>query len=142
VAKAARQGDHRRRLGRRKWLDSLFKRAICGFSKRRARRPISRSIPAVAGTPATGTARRTTTAPPDYAGAVSQNQQRSKRPAASSGAEAAIANADVVGIATPARCFAKLDAAAFRRSDKRCVVLDCWRVLRPEVADVMFLGRG
>ncbi len=62
-----------------------------------------------------------------------------------SSAEAAIAHADVVVICTPDLDFAGLGAAAFTQGGRRRVVLDCWRVLSPavaEVADVMYLGRG
>jgi UDPglucose 6-dehydrogenase len=62
-------------------------------------------------------------------------------------AEAAVANADVVVIATPAQEFAALapDCFAVANGAARKVVVDCWRVLPApvaEVADVVLLGRG
>ncbi len=57
-------------------------------------------------------------------------------------AEAAVAAADLVVIATPAAAFRNLPVAAFRGGK---IVVDCWRVLSPEVgeiADLVYLGRG
>jgi len=59
-------------------------------------------------------------------------------------AAAAIAAASCVVIATPAAAFRALPAQAFATGPRR-VVLDCWRVLPPEigaVADVVYLGVG
>jgi UDPglucose 6-dehydrogenase len=59
-----------------------------------------------------------------------------------SDAATAIGYAEVVVIATPAREWAALKPADFPR---RIVVVDCWRVLSPEVAevvDLVLLGRG
>jgi len=61
------------------------------------------------------------------------------------GAEAAIAAADIVVVATPAHAFAALGPEVFARGGRRLVVLDCWRILADavaEVADVVHLGRG
>ena len=60
-------------------------------------------------------------------------------------AEAAIAAADVVVIATPARSFADIAPAAFAEGRRRRIVLDCWRLLPDSVADVatvLHLGRS
>lgn len=60
-------------------------------------------------------------------------------------AEAAIGAADIIVIASPAPEFARLPATAFAAQGKRRVVLDCWRILPAEVADladVVHLGRG
>lgn len=60
-------------------------------------------------------------------------------------ATAAIAAADVVVIATPARAFAELSPAAFIPDGRRRIVIDCWRLLSAEVADVatvIHLGRA
>jgi UDPglucose 6-dehydrogenase len=64
--------------------------------------------------------------------------------AASAGA--ALAEADVAVITTACAEFKALPAAAFvDRRKRRLKVIDCWRVLPPEVhavADVVHLGRG
>lgn len=56
------------------------------------------------------------------------------------------AAADVLVIATPWAEYARLHHDLLRRSGRRCVVLDCWRVLPRqslcEVADVVYLGLG
>lgn len=60
-------------------------------------------------------------------------------------AEAAIALADLVVIATPAGCFKALRPEDFVAEGRRRIVIDCWRILAPEiaeVADVVLLGRG
>jgi len=60
-------------------------------------------------------------------------------------AEAAIAAAEVIVITTPAPEFRDLPASAFAVRGKRRVVLDCWRILSAEVADVadvVHLGRS
>lgn len=60
-------------------------------------------------------------------------------------AEAAIGAADIIVIASPAPEFSRLPASAFAAQGKRRVVLDCWRILPAEVADladVVHLGRG
>ena len=60
-------------------------------------------------------------------------------------AEAAIAAADVVVIATPARAFADIAPAAFAEGGRRRIVLDCWRLLPDAVSDVatvLHLGRS
>jgi UDPglucose 6-dehydrogenase len=57
-------------------------------------------------------------------------------------AEAAIAPAGIVVIATQASAFRALSPAAFQGGK---IVLDCWRILPAsvaEVADVVYLGRG
>jgi hypothetical protein len=52
----------------------------------------------------------------------------------------------VVVITTPWPEFSNLDPAALRRSDARCVIIDCWRILPKErfkhVADIVYLGHG
>ncbi|HEX5326852.1 MAG TPA: UDP binding domain-containing protein, partial [Acetobacteraceae bacterium] len=58
-------------------------------------------------------------------------------------AEAAVEEADLVVIANPAREFAALRPENF--AGRRRVVIDCWRVLDPAIADVaevLQLGRG
>jgi UDPglucose 6-dehydrogenase len=60
-------------------------------------------------------------------------------------AEAAIAAAEVVVIATPAAEFTELAPSAFTQGGTRRIVLDCWRALSAdiaEVADVVQLGRA
>ncbi len=60
-------------------------------------------------------------------------------------ATAAVENADIVVIATAAREFAALQPAPFVAGGRQRTVIDCWRVLRPEIADVtnvLLLGRG
>src|SRR6185312_8299173 len=60
-------------------------------------------------------------------------------------AEAAIAAAEVIVITKPAPEFRDLPASAFAVRGKRRVVLDCWRILSAEVADVadvVHLGRS
>ena len=57
----------------------------------------------------------------------------------------AVEEADVIVIATPAREFAALGPDSFAMGGRRRTVIDCWRLLRPEiadVADVLQLGRG
>ena len=57
----------------------------------------------------------------------------------------AVENADIIVVATPAREFAALPAAPFAAQGRRRTVIDCWRVLRPEIEDVatvLLLGRG
>ena len=64
------------------------------------------------------------------------------RVTAAATAEAAIAVAGIVVIATPARAFRALPPAAFGGGK---IVLDCWRILPAsvaDVADVVHLGRG
>jgi UDPglucose 6-dehydrogenase len=59
-------------------------------------------------------------------------------------AEAAVGAADIVVIATPHAEYAQLPASAFTAAGKRRIVLDCWRILPPDVADaadVVYLGR-
>jgi UDPglucose 6-dehydrogenase len=59
--------------------------------------------------------------------------------------EAAIAVAEIVVIATPAAEFIDLSPAAFAQGGKRRIVLDCWRALSADiadVADVVQLGRA
>lgn len=59
--------------------------------------------------------------------------------------EAAIANADIVVIATSAACWRALDPALFSANGKRRTVIDCWRILPPEAAetaDIVLLGKG
>ncbi len=60
--------------------------------------------------------------------------------------EACAREADVVVIATPWPEFSSLDPACLRRAGKRCVIIDCWRVLPKErfhdTADVVYLGNG
>jgi predicted dinucleotide-binding enzyme len=56
---------------------------------------------------------------------------------------AAVAQAEIVVIATPDRRFARLPLACFGTGGK--IVVDCWRILPEEVAevaDVIHLGRG
>lgn len=58
------------------------------------------------------------------------------------GAEAAVAAADLVVIATPAAVFREVPVSAFRGGK---IVVDCWRILSAEVgevADLVYLGRG
>ena len=60
-------------------------------------------------------------------------------------AEAAIGAADIVVIASPAKEFASLPASAFTAQGKRRIVLDCWRILpadTADVADIVHLGRA
>jgi UDPglucose 6-dehydrogenase len=60
-------------------------------------------------------------------------------------AEAAIAAAEVVVIATPAAEFTELAPSAFTQGGTRRIVLDCWRALSAdiaEIADVVQLGRA
>ncbi len=62
-----------------------------------------------------------------------------------SSAEAAVAAATVIVITTPARAFAALPPACFATNGGGKVVVDCWRILSPavaDVADVVHLGRG
>ena len=57
-------------------------------------------------------------------------------------AAAAVMAAELVVIATPARAFRDLPVAAFRGGK---IVVDCWRILAVEVADVadlVYLGQG
>ncbi|HUZ62799.1 MAG TPA: nucleotide sugar dehydrogenase [Acetobacteraceae bacterium] len=59
--------------------------------------------------------------------------------------EAAIAMAKIVVVATPAAEFAALRPEAFTAEGRRRIVLDCWRVLPPalaEVAEIVHIGRG
>jgi len=60
-------------------------------------------------------------------------------------AEAAVAAAEVVVIATPARAFAEIAPDAFAEGGRRRVVVDCWRLV-PEsvarIATVIRLGRS
>ena len=60
-------------------------------------------------------------------------------------AEAAVSAASIVVITTPAREFAALSPACFKANGGGKIVLDCWRVLSADVADVadvVHLGRG
>ncbi len=57
----------------------------------------------------------------------------------------AIAHADVVVIAAPMPAYAALGAGQFTGRAARKTVIDCWRILAPEiaaVADVIEIGRG
>ena len=61
--------------------------------------------------------------------------------------EDALEDADAVVIVTPWASYARLNAAHFRRSDGRpMIVIDCWRILSREalsgIADVLWLGYG
>jgi len=60
-------------------------------------------------------------------------------------AASAVENADLVVIATSAREFASLRTEPFVSGGRKRTVIDCWHVLRPEIADVanvVLLGRG
>ncbi len=60
-------------------------------------------------------------------------------------AAAAVAEAEMVVVATPDRQFAALPVACFAANGGGKVVLDCWRILPAavaDVADVVHLGRG
>jgi hypothetical protein len=60
-------------------------------------------------------------------------------------AVSAIEASDVVIITTPAPEFAALQPDPFVAGGRERIVVDCWRILRPEissVANVLLLGRG
>jgi UDPglucose 6-dehydrogenase len=60
-------------------------------------------------------------------------------------AEACAKAADLVVVMTPWPDFRSLPAAAFERPGRRMPVIDCWRILPPEVrgvADVVYVGQG
>lgn len=61
-------------------------------------------------------------------------------------AEACVADADVLVIATPWQAFRTLDPSRFERAGRRMTVIDCWRILdRPSVerfADYLALGQA
>jgi UDPglucose 6-dehydrogenase len=61
-------------------------------------------------------------------------------------AAACASQADVLVIATPWPEYARLDRRLLRRTARRCVVIDCWRLLPAEhfrdVAEVLYLGVG
>ncbi len=52
-------------------------------------------------------------------------------------AEACVAQADVLAITTPWKEFRSLPVAAFQASGRDMTVLDCWRVLPPDVASAI-----
>jgi UDPglucose 6-dehydrogenase len=60
--------------------------------------------------------------------------------------EEAVSNADVVVVATAWDEFKAIDAKLLERVGRRCVLIDCWRVVPPaqigDVADYVVLGRG
>ena len=60
--------------------------------------------------------------------------------------ESCVHGVSVLVITTPWPEFSNLDPAMLERPGKRCVIVDCWRVLPKErfkdVAEVIYLGRG
>jgi UDPglucose 6-dehydrogenase len=66
--------------------------------------------------------------------------------AAAASMDACARAADVLIITTPWPVFSSLDLVSLRRTGKRSVIIDCWRVLPKErfkdVAEVVYLGYG
>jgi UDPglucose 6-dehydrogenase len=60
--------------------------------------------------------------------------------------ESCVHGVSVLVITTPWPEFSNLDPAMLERPGKRCVIVDCWRVLPKErfnnVAEIIYLGRG
>ena len=54
-------------------------------------------------------------------------------------AAAAVAAAAIVVIATPDPAFAQLPATCFAPG---VIIVDCWRILPPGIADIVYLGKG